>query len=382
MKKHLVTFGIILGLGVSPLQSLLFVQIAPENNNPSIDWRTVVQNPECPDEFDLLETWAYRKSVRKLIENYLRQEPTAGMSVAISVDGKIRFSKNWGFADIENQVKTDSRTVYRLASISKALTGVLAFKLQQDGLLKVNKPTRFYEPRLPKHHTHTLAQLLANRGKVRHYLPGDSLVAGTNSVFQTALEASALFSSDALTRDSYLYSTHGYTLVAAALEAATQKTFPVLVDEILSSPYGFKSLKCELPDSTVESRSKIYRYENGEFMPMTPLSLSWKYAGGGMECSAADLVRFGARLIEGKILDQPNLEKMIALPDEAEKYAHGWDIGEDLTGTFFAKSGGQPGARAYLRCYPAKKIVIVLLCNTSGKNIVRLGEEIAEVLAE
>ncbi len=379
MKKHLVTFGLILGLGISPLQSLIFVQVTPD---PSIDWRAIVQDPECPDEINLLETWAFRKSVRKLIENYLRKEPTAGMSAAIAADGKIRFLRNWGFADIENQVKTDSRTVYRLASISKALTSVMAFKLEQEGLFRVNKPTRSYEPRLPKHHTHTVAQLLANRGKVRHYLPGDSLVAGTSQVFPTALEAAALFAADPLAGETYLYSTHGYTLAAAAMEAATRRPFPALVEELLGSTNGFNSLKCELQDSAAEFRSKIYRYENGEFMKITPLSLSWKYAGGGMESSAADLVRFGMELIDGKILNKTQLEKMISLPDEAEKYAYGWDIGEDAAGAFFAKSGGQPGSRAYIRCYPDKQIVIVLLCNTSGKNIVRLGEEIAQVLAE
>lgn len=45
-----------------------------------------------------------------------------GVSIAVSVDGKTVWSEGFGFADVENRVLCTSKTVMRIASISKPLT--------------------------------------------------------------------------------------------------------------------------------------------------------------------------------------------------------------------------------------------------------------------
>ena len=44
-----------------------------------------------------------------------------GVSVAVSMDGKLVWSEGFGFADVENRVLCSARTVMRIASISKPL---------------------------------------------------------------------------------------------------------------------------------------------------------------------------------------------------------------------------------------------------------------------
>ncbi|MEK7255932.1 MAG: serine hydrolase, partial [Bacteroidota bacterium] len=127
--------------------------------------------------------WSEKDEVNKLIEDYLKANPTAGMSVAIAVNGKIKYKRGFGLADVSASKQADSETIYRLASVSKAVTGTLAFRLKDKGKIDLNKKTRDYESRLPAHHTHTVGQLLSNRGKVRHYLDDDPLSAGTTEVY-------------------------------------------------------------------------------------------------------------------------------------------------------------------------------------------------------
>lgn len=46
-------------------------------------------------------------------------------SVAVSKDGEIIYSKTIGFSDVENNVKADENSKYRIGSISKTYTSVL-----------------------------------------------------------------------------------------------------------------------------------------------------------------------------------------------------------------------------------------------------------------
>ena len=49
-----------------------------------------------------------------------------GVCVAVSVNGETVWHEGFGFADIENRVLCSSKTVMRIASISKPLTATAA----------------------------------------------------------------------------------------------------------------------------------------------------------------------------------------------------------------------------------------------------------------
>lgn len=325
--------------------------------------------------------WKYRKAIEEMADAYLKDFPAAGMSVGIAIDGKIRFLRGWGFQDVQAEKEAHANTVYRHASIAKALAGIIAFRLKAKNQLDLSAKTRDYEPRLPAHHTHTVGELLSNRGHVRHYIDHDpASQAGTTKIYPNACEASKLFSADPLVQEPYLYSTHSYTLAAAALEKAAGKLYPKLMEDELTLPLGLPTLRCEDLNNPSAERSKIYRIHGHGFAELTPLSLSWKYAGGGTESSAYDLLRLGIKLLNDEVLSPADRLAMTTPPDDIEPYAYGWGVATHLGEKVFAKSGGQPGARSYIRCYPDKKIVIVLLCNTEGKGLSDLGKAIGALL--
>ena len=291
--------------------------------------------------------WKFRAEVEKLVDDYFKSQPTAGMSVAVAVNGEIQYMGGWGFQNVKDENSAHANTVYRHASVSKALAGTIAFRLQDKNQLDISKKTRDYESRLPAHHTHTVGQLLSNRGKVRHYKPNDPAPSsGTVEVYTNAYEATKLFSADPLVPESYLYSTHGYTCAAAAMEKATGKSYTRIMEGELTTPFDLDTLRCEDLKAAVAERSKIYIQDGSGFKELLPLSLSWKFAGGGTESSAYDLVRFGIKLLNGDILSSANLATMTTAPNNAANYAYGWDTSTQSGQKVFAKSGGQPGAQS------------------------------------
>jgi len=66
-----------------------------------------------------------------------------GMTALVSQNNKIIFEKHIGYADIREKRGVDSETLFPIASITKVFSGIIAMKLQENGLLslddKVNK---------------------------------------------------------------------------------------------------------------------------------------------------------------------------------------------------------------------------------------------------
>lgn len=184
----------------------------------------------------------------------------------MSKNGKIIYSKGFGYSDVENNVKANPHTVVRIASISKPITCTLAARLFQDGKLNIDKPIDYYLNDLPPLRWNgqnvkiTARQLMCHISGIRHYEKfikketndakphdeehvddigndksyknvypvktmdtGDSLFSEFffNKPFKTTREALEIFIHDDLEFEpskGYLYSTYGYTLLSAVLE--------------------------------------------------------------------------------------------------------------------------------------------------------------------
>ncbi len=80
---------------------------------------------------DLIET----KRLDQTIERFMNQWEIKGASLAIMKDGKLIYSKGYGYADEENDVKTDVNHIFRIASVSKLITAAGIMKLVENGKL-------------------------------------------------------------------------------------------------------------------------------------------------------------------------------------------------------------------------------------------------------
>ncbi len=77
-------------------------------------------------------------SLDKYINNFMKRWEIKGASLAIMKDGKLVYSKGYGWADEEMGIHTDPGHIFRVASLSKLITAVAIMKLQEDSLLSLN----------------------------------------------------------------------------------------------------------------------------------------------------------------------------------------------------------------------------------------------------
>lgn len=325
--------------------------------------------------------WNRKSKVNEEVEKFLKANPLyKGLSVGVSVNGTIRFLRGYGFADESENKEAHSETIYRLASVSKAFAGTLAFMLEDSNEINLNDDVGSYLSQLPAHHEYQLRDLLSNRSGVRHYFSSDP-VYKLKTV--TAWEATQIFMNDYLV-DCYQYSTHGYTIFAAALEERTGRDFCWHIRNSISTPHNLNSIDCEIiSDNPPAERSEIFTHNKDENANVVPNrgDLSWKYAGGGLEGSAYDVLRFGMLLNQNELMTANRVSQMTTPPaDDAVNYAYGWDTGTLKGSSYYGKGGGQTGSRSYILIIPDKDIVIVVLGNYMGNATRNLAMNIARLL--
>jgi CubicO group peptidase (beta-lactamase class C family) len=320
--------------------------------------------------------WALKARVDARIQAEVDQFDVPGMSVAIAKDGKLVYLRGFGHADIDDNVIAHSRTIYRLASVSKAVGGVLAMRMSQLNQIDLDNSSSDYIPGLPAFHTHSVKQTVTNRSGIGHYS-----TAGIVDSYPTALAATQQLSGTLLSGPigSYLYSTDAYSYLGASLENAGGQSIGALLKSRISDPFGLPTLRKENRAIDKSLRASIYNVQNEE---ADPDDISWKVLGGGLEASAYDLARFGIKTMNGDILNAASRALVWAPGAPGSNYAMGWNIGEEQGVQVVAKTGAQAGARSYIRMYPSENIVIVVLSNRryGGHSAAQVGKDIGALM--
>ena len=335
--------------------------------------------------------WAHVGFANNIIEKHRRKYDIPGMSVAIAKNGKIIYANGFGFKNLGKKIKASKLTRYRLASVSKPVTAILAMEMREKGRpgkkLLLNRNIRTYLPKiLPAHHKYRVRDLLSHQSGVRHYKKGKDATKNVKKHYVRTQDALNLFIKDKLVAkpgSKYSYSTHGYTILAAAIEKISGRTFFEYASSRFRS-WGLKDLSPELAKLNQRNRSQIYKSENGKNKLSKRDDLSWKYAGGGYQSSVVDLANLGIKLINGEILNQKSLDLMWSRQKtnngKTTRYGLGWSIGRDEDGRkIVAHSGAQNGAASYWRIYPNDKVVVVILSNKRGHKARNLGAYLGRV---
>ncbi|MBL8854552.1 MAG: beta-lactamase family protein [Planctomycetaceae bacterium] len=327
----------------------------------------------------------------KAIEAHFAEKKLPGLVVLYARDGMLVYKKNLGFADVASQTKVNENHVFRLASVSKLLAAVLALREEEKGNLNLSAHVSDLLSDIPAHHAYQVRDLVSCRSGVRHYNEPTSDQSPSDwdqETYATSLEAAQQFWHDPLAGPigSYHYSSHGYTILGACLEQATGKTTAQLIKQTLANPHGLGTLAAEDLSVNQPQRVAIYTLNNADSVAsgnreIERESLSWKILGGGLECSGLDLLKFGIKLCDGKIISAANVKKLMKRLDPSDSYALGCSHAVENGVEVFAKNGGQPGASTYMWCIPERRMVMVVLTNRwESGGATELGKELRDIL--
>lgn len=332
---------------------------------------------EMKEVFERYEQW---------LDGQMSETRTVGAAVAITYKDKIAFIKCYGTKKIGSQEPIDEHTVFRLASVSKPITGVLAGILAQEQVLDFDEKVSETIPWLKlastsSTHNITLRNILSHTtGLVPHAY--DDLVENhvPLDVILNKLKDAGI---SAAPGQVYGYQNVMFSLVDTILAIKTSKNYGQLIKEKLFGPLGMTDASTDF-NSFKENPNKAYphRGANGIYraLPLNDRYYSTAPAAG-VNASISDMSRFLLGLLdeENSLLEEEIYQRIFE-PQvvsrlssgyfkywdrvKTKKYALGWRM-VDYKDRQIAYHGGYvSGYKAEIAISRQDNIGIVYLSNS------------------
>ena len=294
----------------------------------------------------------------------------SGVAVAVGVGGELVWSEGFGVTAREGGAPVRPDMPFRVYSLMKQVTAVLALQSAGLGEVDLRAPVTRVLPDLPPAYDGvTPLHLLTHTAGVRHYR--DEVEARMTAHCATAAEALPRFVDDPLVaepgaRESY--STYGFVLASAVLERAAGRPFDELLTARILEPAGMTAtgLEGEGEGAGQGGGGDVVYYDvdsDGVTTRAPRLDNSCKMGGGGFVMSVEDLVRFHNAVLSGELVPLAAVRQML-----------GGRTALDAGGTGF---GGQAVSRVDL----ATGVSVVVASNTSGLEQRMALERARELLA-
>jgi len=310
------------------------------------------------------------------------------ISGAIAMEGQLMWSGAVGLASVENATPASIRSRYRIGSVSKSLTATALARMVELNMIDLDDSVQKYLPDYPLYESPmTVRQLASHTAGVRHYgmdltlfPPHDSFL---DEHFDDVTDATAYFKDDGLQfppGSDFAYSTYGYTLLSAVMEAAAGIPFLQLMNELLFEPMEMRATGPENGSGEMKDLVSFYHAADGLYGSTRPIDFSIKWAGGGFVSTPTDLVTLGSALLSDSLIE-PETRELFFTPqplfdgsENPQAYALGWRhhktvhiLGKDHPVDVVHHGGTSVGGVAFFLLVPDHNISIAFMSNGVGE---------------
>jgi CubicO group peptidase (beta-lactamase class C family) len=326
------------------------------------------------------------EAIEQAVSAEMARQSIPAISVAVADGGRLEWAQGFGMTDLENSVPATASSAYRLGSISKPITAVAAMQLVERGRLDLDAPIQKYVPSFPeKPWPITARLLLGHLSGIRHYNPGE--IASTRH-YTNLTEPLKIFAGDPLLFEPgsrYSYTTYGYVLLGAAVEAASGMKFVDYLRENIFGSARMAHIEQDDVFAIVPHRARGYRRNaSGKIENCGLADTSNKIPGGGLVSTAGDLIQFATALNAGLLVKKATLAEMFTSQKTRDgkptSYGLGWSLGERDGKKWVGHTGAQQGTSTLLLMCPSEGLAVAIMTNLEGVNPTALGQRIAQIV--
>lgn len=315
-------------------------------------------------------------------------DPAPAIGLAMRAGDETR-TWAWGLADVADGRAATVETRFRLASVSKSFTGAVAALLAEEGALDLDAPVQRWLPDFPRHAEGEITpRLLAGHlSGIPHYGADDRFEAGSYHAVRDGLRVFAHRPLAQAPGEKYLYSSYGFNLLGATVEAASGVEFRELLRARLFAPLGMEGVAAEEFGADPGEAASLYRTLLGATVEVPRDDVSYKWPGGGFLARPLDLARYArAYDVDGPALT-PRARGLMTtsqrtLAGEETGYSMGLNVGELLGRRSLAHGGSQTGARSFLLIFPDDRVAVAICANHDESRVSesRISLHAAEIL--
>ena len=327
-RKHLY-IPIIIVLVIIAFNLQAFINPTEITNEP------VTKQIEIPEPSHLNEIENIITKYDSILSSEIKKAGLVGAAVVITYKDEIALLKCFGVQKKGEKSAINKHTIFRLASVSKTMTGVLAGILDDENLIDLDEKVVDYLPEFKLKNSESTNSVLVRNllshtsGLIPHaydlmvedHVPLEKIIARLSEVDITAPPG-----------ELYGYQNVIYSIYGPIVSANTDKSFNVLLNEKVFVPFGMSDASTGF-DAFKNDDNKAYPHFNQGHNRYKPMRLNDRYynttPAAGINASISDLGQF-----------------LITLTDEDSKC-----ISDDARETVFTPQVKSPLKRMYFRSW-------------------------------
>jgi CubicO group peptidase (beta-lactamase class C family) len=336
------------------------------------------------------------------LQDYLKKEMRElripGMQVAVVRNHKIVFLAALGLAEVGNDVPVTNKTVFPIASATKAFTGVALMQLVEKGKLELGAPISRYIDGLPAPWQRvTIRQLATHISGLPNIVNNDTgeLVTGVQIAAAGESDVEAAWNKvqtlpiETSPGEKYSYNQTNYILLGKVIDKLSGQPFTQFIKEYQLDSVAMRSAVYADDSDVVPHRARSYsniRYSKDGQMEHTP-NLTEQYVrfppqfltAAGLTTNAEDLAHWIIALEQHRLLKEESSLVALWTPSilndgKNGTWGLGWPIYARAKHSSYVPFGG---AKAAFAVYPEDDVAVVILTNLQGSMPERFIDRVA-----
>lgn len=239
-----------------------------------------------------------KKSIEDSILRSMEEFQVPGMAVSIVYDGETYYSAGHGIVEIDKRKKVNDKTLFQIASVSKAFTAATLALLADEGKLDWEDKVidhlpefRMYDPWVTREFT--IRDLLTHRS-------GLPLGAGDLLMFprgkttrEEIVHALRYLKPSSSFRSKYDYDNLMYIVAGEVVERVSGVPFEEFMEQRLLFPLGMRDCAASRPRTAPGStKATPHLLIDGELQTTRTWKETTGAAAGGINCSARSMARW------------------------------------------------------------------------------------------
>ena len=317
-----------------------------------------------------------------------------GLAVLVKKDGRVVFERGYGVKQLRTGSKIDTKTNFRLASVTKQFTAMAVMLLVHDKKLSYETTVWEIFPKFPEYGKKiTVRQLLNHTSGLPDY--EDLMDAAEKakgpiwSPEKQIQDAEVLTLLEGATKGKFApgtrwdYSNSGYVLLGAIVTQVSGKAFGEFLQERIFAPLKMSGTAAYQEDkNTVPNRAYGHTKDSNGFKQTDQSSTSATLGDGGVYSNLGDLSKWDDGLRSHALLSAEEMEPALqlarfggaenaVLPDDAPaglrgvpvEYGFGWFLDPYKSHERMWHYGDTMGFKTAVQRFTKDGLTVIVLCN-------------------
>lgn len=325
------------------------------------------------------------------VAGFVKEHRLPGAAAGVVVGDELVWSGGYGFADVAGRRAPDTRTLYRIASITKTFTGTAIMQLRDEGKLHLDDPAVVHLPELAEAispfgavETVTIRRMLSHESGLMGDPPDTDW---THNRYEGSVVANLARIGEIGTRipanTQQKYSNLAYQLLGDVVARRSGMPYVTYIRSNILDPLGMTSTSFEPITEELEARCAVgyrARWMSDEFQLAKPWAEE-VFAEGGLWSCVEDLAnwvgaqfhedaagRAGARVLAGPTLREMHQPRYLGDDAWTEAWCISWYAVRRNDLVWVQHSGGLPGFITNVCFHPGdERVGAIVLLNGIGE---------------